>query len=316
MLRISNRQDLDRLIADGVMESLTLDYKQSLALSKEDKKRDELCKDVTAFANSAGGQLVFGIQEDKHVPISIDDGAPPEITKEWIEQVIDSRIQPRVEGLIIHPIPLAKGLGFVIDIPQATSRAPHQAPDKRYYKRQNFQSVAMEDYEVRDILRRSTTPDLGVLLSFPTGNTYMTEFAAGQEFSKTFFLEVIVSNNAPTPAHYAIVDVMVDFDLRNPFQVGPFVQVGVIDKAPSPKFRIFRRTISAPPGVPVFQEAVHESHAAQIALELPARLTSSSIIYLETSVRAPGSSRREEWAMRVQSGLLQMISPGHSLMRK
>ena len=113
----------DRLIADGVMESLTLDYKQSLALSKEDKKRDELCKDVTAFANSAGGQLVFGIQEDKHVPISIDDGAPPEITKEWIEQVIDSRIQPRVEGLIIYLIPLATGLGFVIDIPQDVASA-------------------------------------------------------------------------------------------------------------------------------------------------------------------------------------------------
>jgi predicted HTH transcriptional regulator len=87
MLKISTREDLERLVKDGVKESLTLDYKQSLALSKEDRKKDELCKDVTAFANSAGGQLIFGIEEDKQVPIGVDDGAAPEITKEWIEHV-------------------------------------------------------------------------------------------------------------------------------------------------------------------------------------------------------------------------------------
>jgi hypothetical protein len=38
---------------------------------------------------------------------------------------------------------------------ERSSRAPHQAPDKRYYKRQNFQSSPMEDYEVRDTLRRA-----------------------------------------------------------------------------------------------------------------------------------------------------------------
>jgi len=34
-------------------------------------------------------------------------------------------------------------------------RAPHQAYDHRYYKRYNFQSIPMEDYEVRDLMRRS-----------------------------------------------------------------------------------------------------------------------------------------------------------------
>jgi predicted HTH transcriptional regulator len=65
MLNIKSRADLDRLIVDAVKESLTLDYKQSLALTKDDKKKEDLCKDVTAFANSAGGQLVYGMEEDK-----------------------------------------------------------------------------------------------------------------------------------------------------------------------------------------------------------------------------------------------------------
>jgi predicted HTH transcriptional regulator len=94
MLSISTREDLERLIKDEVKESLTLDYKRSDALAKEDRKRDELCKDVTAFANSAGGQLVFGIEEDKHVPLRIDNGATSDITKEWIEQVSIARPAP------------------------------------------------------------------------------------------------------------------------------------------------------------------------------------------------------------------------------
>ena len=38
---------------------------------------------------------------------------------------------------------------YVVDIPQ--SNIAHQAFDKRYYKRFNFISTPMEDYEIRDI---------------------------------------------------------------------------------------------------------------------------------------------------------------------
>jgi hypothetical protein len=87
MLQLETKADLERLITDEVKESLTLDYKESDALGKDSKQRDDLCKDVTAFANSAGGQIVYGVGEDKNLPIKVDDGADPAITKEWIEQV-------------------------------------------------------------------------------------------------------------------------------------------------------------------------------------------------------------------------------------
>jgi len=80
------------------------------SLGKDSKRRDELCKDVTAFANSAGGQFVYGMEEDKTFPTKPGNGADPSITKEWLEPVIDSRVQPRIDGLVITPIQLAKGL--------------------------------------------------------------------------------------------------------------------------------------------------------------------------------------------------------------
>jgi len=42
MLKLENKADLDRLIAEGIQESLTLDYKASPALGKDSKQRDEV----------------------------------------------------------------------------------------------------------------------------------------------------------------------------------------------------------------------------------------------------------------------------------
>jgi hypothetical protein len=64
-----------------------------------------------------------------------------------------------VDQIIIRQISLSSknenAVAYVLEISQATSRAPHQAFDHRYYKRFNFESTPMEDYEVRDLMRRS-----------------------------------------------------------------------------------------------------------------------------------------------------------------
>jgi len=47
----------------------------------------------------------------------------------------------------------SKGLGtvaYALDIPQATSRAPHQGPEHKYYRRYNFKAEPMQDDEVRN----------------------------------------------------------------------------------------------------------------------------------------------------------------------
>jgi len=181
-LKLATRDDLQRLVDDEIQESLTLDYKASAALAKDSKARDELCKDVSAFANSAGGQIIYGVEEKDRKPTRVDQGS--DITREWVEQVIDSNIQPRLEGLVITPIPVGGGRhAYVLTIPQASTRAPHQALDKKYYKRQNFQSVPMEDYEIRDTLRRAITPELHVELTFATGPIAVIEFPHQSEIS-------------------------------------------------------------------------------------------------------------------------------------
>jgi hypothetical protein len=61
--------DIASLISNRVQEDLSLDYKACAALEESDKKKAELSKDVSAFANSAGGTLVYGVCEDAaHFP--------------------------------------------------------------------------------------------------------------------------------------------------------------------------------------------------------------------------------------------------------
>ena len=47
---------------------------------------------------------------------------------------------------------------------------PHQAQDKRYYKRYNFQSAPMDDYEIKDILNRVKYPDLHLSIFLTSRN--------------------------------------------------------------------------------------------------------------------------------------------------
>lgn len=158
---------VQQYIDDCVEESSTLDYKAADALGKNDGKKKEITKDVSAMANSAGGIIIYGIKEydapdKKHLPEKLDGIDRIEFSKEWLEHIINN-IQPRMEGLTIYPVDIDTGQNhvvYVVEILQSTTA--HQAKNYRYYKRFNFASVPMEDYEIRDVMNRSIAPNAQV----------------------------------------------------------------------------------------------------------------------------------------------------------
>ena len=162
-----NEERLTKLITDRVEESLTLDYKAAASLSKQNKKKTEITKDISAMANSDGGVVIYGIAEfqDKtqsHLPEKIDPVNRLEFSKEWLEQIINN-IRPRLTGVKIYSVNLSSTINsvvFVVDVPK--SKTAHQARDHRYYKRFNFESVPMEDYEIRDVMARNQHPEMQV----------------------------------------------------------------------------------------------------------------------------------------------------------
>ncbi|HEX8265964.1 MAG TPA: ATP-binding protein [Pyrinomonadaceae bacterium] len=138
----------------------------------------ELSKQVSAFANSGGGTIVYGVQD---TPIgtlrTVDaDGGVSLIlkkgTKEWLEDIIPNLVDFPLSSFNVYVVTAKdatsgiatdKGL-FLIDI--ATSdAAPHQAKDKKYYARVGGKSQPIGHRLVMDIVGRAKYPKLKISCS-------------------------------------------------------------------------------------------------------------------------------------------------------
>ena len=157
--------DIQSLIDNSVEESIHLDFKAAAALDKSEKKKDEIAKDVSSFANSDGGVIVYGILEKEHCADSLSFVDGNTFTKEWLEQVINSKITKRIVGIQIFPVRFEDKISqtvYVVKIPRSDN-VPHMSNDRRYYRRYNFVSVPMEEYEVRDAILRVKKSKLSIV---------------------------------------------------------------------------------------------------------------------------------------------------------
>lgn len=157
-------KDIYDLINNEIEESIYLDFKAGGALGKSDGKRKEISKDVSAFANSDGGVIIYGLNEKNHKADSFSFIDGNEFTKEWLEQIISSTIQRKISNLKIIPIRFENKIEktvYVVKIPKSFE-TPHMCKDNRFYRRYNFESVQMEEYEIRELYSRKTIAKLQV----------------------------------------------------------------------------------------------------------------------------------------------------------
>jgi hypothetical protein len=157
--------DIQSLIDNSIEESINLDYKAADALQNTDSKKKEVGKDISALANSDGGIIIYGLTEQNHKAHSFSFIDGNIITKEWLEQVINTNIHRRISDIKITPIRNngnIKETIYIVKVP-ASKNAPHMIKDNRFYKRFNFESVPMEEYEVRWLYNQKEKTDLEIL---------------------------------------------------------------------------------------------------------------------------------------------------------
>src|ERR1700759_1448782 len=102
-----SKQDFESLITARVGERRTLDYKQELPGGRDDDKR-EFLYDIASFANASGGDLIFGISDERDVkgkPTGIPnsaDGVDLQNGSDIIarlENLVRDGIFPRIQGI-------------------------------------------------------------------------------------------------------------------------------------------------------------------------------------------------------------------------
>jgi hypothetical protein len=132
-------QDIQDLAVNSVSERKTIDYKRELLLNS-DKQKGEFLADISSFANTAGGDLIIGVEEKNSIPQSMPgiplDNIDSEILK--AESIIREGIQPRVRtDARSIPITEDKKSGVLIIRVHKSWNQPHRVIFKPFSKTKN-----------------------------------------------------------------------------------------------------------------------------------------------------------------------------------
>lgn len=150
-----NINDIQSLVENSVCENKSLDYKRELHIDTDADKREFLA-DISSFANSNGGEIIFGIEEDsiEKIPTKIV-GIPYEnddILIRKLEDFIRQSIQPIILNIEYKVIELVDNKCIlIIRIPQSLI-APHRVEYKghnKFFTRNNKGKYQMDVNELR-----------------------------------------------------------------------------------------------------------------------------------------------------------------------
>lgn len=155
--------DLQELIDNSVSEKKTLEYKQSLP-GNSDADKKEFLADISSFSNASGGDLIYGITEDrdKGIPKKLKgltvENADQVITR--LENMIRDGIKPRISGIVIQSIKVLKSkVALLIRIPRSWN-SPHRVTFKgheKFYTRSTTGKYPMDVTELRIAFNLSET---------------------------------------------------------------------------------------------------------------------------------------------------------------
>ncbi len=159
MLFGKNIDDIDltsikSLIDASASESVNLEFKRD-CYGKAYAVKKELLKDISAFANTLGGILIIGIDEDQGAASSIVPLPGTDVDNELqrLESIIRSGIEPTIVGLRMRRIDVDSGSVIVIHVPRSFN-PPHRVIIKnsnRFYARNSAGTHELSLSELRTL---------------------------------------------------------------------------------------------------------------------------------------------------------------------
>jgi hypothetical protein len=153
--------DLQSLIDTGVPEGLAIEYKAGL-YGRNDAGVKEFLKDVSSFANTAGGHLIIGMDESDGFAVRIvpltELNPDEEVLR--LENLLRDGVEPRLSGARIRAVPIGTtGFVIVIRVPRSWN-PPHRVSARntnRFYIRNSAGSHEVSVEELRVLFNVSAT---------------------------------------------------------------------------------------------------------------------------------------------------------------
>lgn len=152
--------DVLTLIEERIEEGQRLEFKRQLDLETA-KQRSEACKDASGLANSQGGLLIYGIEEEeqddgRRIPTSatpLDDGN----ARSRLEDVLDSAVHPSL-NMEARQIETDGGYFLVLRVLPRLG-APHMVDgygEMRFYLRAGLKTRPMSQREIETAFSEAT----------------------------------------------------------------------------------------------------------------------------------------------------------------
>ena len=220
--------ELQRMLEEQRPEDSHLDYKAKEGLLPpgrggvgidKQKRAEDISKDVSAFLNSDGGVLVYGVPETNDPNVTGGSPIPDssqvgfqrgEFSKETIENLITSNIQPKPgpdlfqvtevtysdDSRVVFVVEVAVGIGDV-----------WQAKDKRYYRRFHYKAEPMEHHEINMVRDRNLGPNLKLV--FGLNDRWEANLSNSEYIDRrreNVQIHVGIQNTANTVAESALIE--------------------------------------------------------------------------------------------------------------
>ena len=174
-----------------------------------------MSKQVSAFANGAGGKIFLGVDDKGRIDGGIRTDLKGGGTRAWLEDIIHDLVTPRLSQFNVFEV-LPQGVNsqispgravYIIEIPESTE-APHQARDHRYYLRIAGKSRPMGHVHVQDVLRRNRNTRLAMARMGPYGDAELDN--SDQRGARVFLgFRILINNISQTLAHHVGAEVII-----------------------------------------------------------------------------------------------------------
>jgi hypothetical protein len=163
------KEDIDALVSNEVSENRTLDYKETLP-GNSDGEKYEFLADVSSFANSSGGDILYGVREKREegrqtgIPEAAVglSGITADTAIQRLDAIMRDGIAPRIGNVRIVSVPGFENAPILLVRIPKSWLSPHMIVkrESRFYSRNNAGKYPLDLAEIRSAFALSESlPD-------------------------------------------------------------------------------------------------------------------------------------------------------------